>query len=96
MIFQFLLSYNIGIYTILVDFLSKYLYLCRKYFYMTNLTLYTTIMSLPNNVRNEVWQYIQTLLKENKIKAIKAHPKAGCMKGTFTIADNFNDPIDDL
>jgi|GEM_PF-451139 predicted HTH domain antitoxin len=28
--------------------------------------------------------------------AANAHPKAGCMKGTFIMRDNFDEPLDDF
>lgn len=64
---------------------------------MTNLTLYTTINTLPSNLKNDVWLFIQNLIEKNKkTKSKRTHPKAGCMKGTFKISDDFNAPIDDF
>lgn len=63
---------------------------------MTNLSLYTAINSMPNSLKNEVLLYIQSLLKNKNSKLKKAHPKAGCMKGTFKMADDFNAPLEDF
>lgn len=63
---------------------------------MTNTALYTKISTLPVNIQSEVLKYIETLLKGSEKKTKKKHPKAGCMKGTFKMSEDFKSPLDDF
>ena len=38
----------------------------------------------------------ELLLKKHRTKKAKIHPKAGCMKGTFKMSSEFNEPIEDF
>ncbi|MCU0327037.1 MAG: DUF2281 domain-containing protein [Spirosomaceae bacterium] len=61
---------------------------------MSDLVLLSKLSSLPQNLKIEVMDYIEFL--EKKYKNSKPHPKAGCMKGTFKMADDFDAPLDDF
>ena len=59
---------------------------------MTATTLYTKFSSLPLTLRNELMNYMDYLIQKHQPEKKKNHPKAGCMKGTFVIHDDFNEP----
>jgi hypothetical protein len=61
---------------------------------MSDLVLFSKLSTLPQNLKVEVMDYIEFL--EKKYKASKPHPKAGCMKGTFKMTDDFDAPLDDF
>ncbi len=63
---------------------------------MTNTALYTKISTLPQPIQNEIYDYMEFLIHKHKPQIIKNHPKAGCMKGTFTVSTDFNEPLDDF
>lgn len=63
---------------------------------MNNLTLYTRINSMPDIIRKEILDYMEFLIKKYKTKKDQKHPKAGCMKGIFTIKDDFDEPLEDF
>ncbi len=63
---------------------------------MTATTLYTKFSSLPLTLRNELMNYMDYLIQKHQPEKKKNHPKAGCMKGTFVIHDDFNEPLDDF
>jgi hypothetical protein len=55
------------------------------------------IERLPPALQQEVSDFVSFLL--NKYPALDAapHPRAGCMKGTFTLmSEDFNAPLDDF
>lgn len=71
-------------------------YFCNKT-RMTNTSLYTKISTLPPSIQSEVTDYVEFLLqKHTPQKRMNIHPKAGCMKGTFTMSKNFNEPLSDF
>jgi hypothetical protein len=39
---------------------------------------------------------MEFLIQKHQSNKKKTHPKAGCMKGTFKMSDDFNEPIDDF
>jgi len=61
---------------------------------MTSLNLYTQFSSLPISIQNELIHYLEFLVEKNIPK--KTHPKAGFMKGSFIMKDDFNEPLDDF
>lgn len=63
---------------------------------MTDTTLYTKIASLPATLKEELLNYMEYLVQKNQSNEKKKHPKAGCMKGTFKMEDDFNAPLDDF
>jgi len=63
---------------------------------MTNTELYTLISTLPHPVQNELMDYLEFLLQKHKGKREKKYPQAGCMKGTFEMSLDFNEPLPDF
>lgn len=61
---------------------------------MSNLLLFSKLSKLPQNLKVEVIDYIEFL--EKKYNTSRPHPKSGCMKGTFKMADDFDAPLDDF
>lgn len=61
---------------------------------MSDLVLFSKLSTLYQNLKVEVMDYIEFL--EKKYKSSKPHPKAGCMKGTFKMTDDFDAPLDDF
>jgi hypothetical protein len=39
---------------------------------------------------------MESLIKGQASSKFKKHPKAGCMKGTFVMAEDFDVPLDDF
>jgi hypothetical protein len=63
---------------------------------MNGLTLYTKISKLPNPAKGKLLEYMESLIKGQASSKFKKHPKAGCMKGTFVMAEDFDVPLDDF
>jgi len=65
---------------------------------MGDLNLYLKLSILPSAIKAEVLDYMDFLVtkKLGKKTQIKKHPKAGCMKGTFKMHPNFDEPLDDF
>lgn len=69
---------------------------------MNDVDLYYKISNLPNSLKNDLMKYLDYLLMkskhnyENEKPANKKTPKAGCMKGTFLIKDDFDEPLEDF
>ena len=61
---------------------------------MSDSLLFSKLSSLPQNLKVEVIDYIEFL--EKKYNTAKPHPKAGCMKGTFKMGTDFDEPLDDF
>ena len=63
---------------------------------MTNTALHTKISNMPISMQNELLDFAEFLSQKKKLDQQKTHPQAGCMKGTFKILANFNEPLDDF
>ena len=63
---------------------------------MTNTALISKISTLPNSLKKELLDYMEFLIKKHHATKSKKHPKAGCMKGTFKMSEDFNAPLDDF
>jgi len=63
---------------------------------MTQTTLYSKLSSMPISLQDELLAYMEFLIQKHQSNMKKTHPKAGCMKGTFKMSDDFNEPIDDF
>jgi hypothetical protein len=62
---------------------------------METAALYQHVQRLPASLQQEVSDFVSFLL--NKYPAPDVKPRAGCMKGTFTMmSDDFNAPLDDF
>jgi len=65
---------------------------------MSDLSLYTKLSMLPNALKSEISDFMDYLISR-KLKSDQNPQKvrkAGFLKGTFTISDDFDDPIDDF
>jgi hypothetical protein len=65
---------------------------------MSDLNLYMRISTLPNPLKTEILDYMDFLVTRRlkKKESFEKHPKAGCMKGTFIMSPDFDEPIDDF
>jgi len=63
---------------------------------MNNSTLYHKINSLPENLKEEVQDFVDFLLAKSE-KDIGKKPRIfGCMKGKIKMADDFDAPLEDF
>jgi uncharacterized membrane-anchored protein YjiN (DUF445 family) len=58
--------------------------------------LYTKISVLPEDLKSEVNEFVDSLLKKRKREIKKRKPKFGCAKGQIYISPDFDAPIDDF
>ena len=63
---------------------------------MNSLSLYTKFNTLPENLKTEISDYMEYLIQKHKPKKSKKHPQPGCMKGTFVMHDDFDEPLEDF
>lgn len=63
---------------------------------MSDLTLFTKINLLPEDLKAEVIVFLDSLLKKKKQQKPKKTPKAGFLKGTFAMSEDFDDPLEDF
>ena len=65
---------------------------------MSDLSLYIKISSLPSQLKTEISDYLDFLVSKrlNKRNQSNRQPKAGCMKGTFKMSADFDEPLDDF
>jgi len=63
---------------------------------MENTLLYTKVNSLPENLKMEVFDFVDFLLEKNKKKKKRHSFKCGCLKGTFIMSEDFDEPLDDF
>lgn len=62
---------------------------------MDNLLLYSKLSKLPDNMKAEVLNFIDSLMNNNK-KPTRNKAKFGSAKGMFKMKKNFDDPIEDF
>jgi hypothetical protein len=63
---------------------------------MDNVLLYTKLLSLPDDMKSEVANFIDLLLDKSKKNPKKRKAKFGSAKGIFKMEKNFDDPIEDF
>lgn len=63
---------------------------------MEHSQLYFKITSLPNDLKSEVIDFIDFLMKKRKKEVEKKKPKFGCAKGEIFISPDFDEPLDDF
>jgi len=63
---------------------------------MTNLTLYNQIATLPDELKKEVLDFVEFLKQKTKVPKRIKERKFGYAKGFFTIAPDFDEPLDDF
>ena len=63
---------------------------------MKSISLYTKISSLPENLKREVDDFVDFLLKKKKNIKKAGNRKAGFLKGKIQISPDFEKPLDDF
>ncbi|MBM4166873.1 MAG: DUF2281 domain-containing protein [Ignavibacteria bacterium] len=63
---------------------------------MTNALLHKKIDSLPEQIKSEVMHYLDFLLQKKNNSLKKKRSKAGFLKGTFVMKENFDEPLEDF
>jgi hypothetical protein len=65
---------------------------------MSEFSLYLKISLLPDSLKSEINDFVDFLREKNLKKkgASQIHPKAGCMKGTFKMLPDFDEPLRDF
>jgi len=63
---------------------------------MSDLQLYTEILSLPDNLKEEVSHFVEFLKEKSKKANNLKERQYGCAKGFFTVAPDFDEPLDDF
>lgn len=63
---------------------------------MTDLQLYNQISSLPSNLKKEVSDFVEFLKTRSHVKTKIKERKFGCAKGFFTMAPDFDEPLEDF
>ncbi len=63
---------------------------------MNDTILYNKLSVLPDDLKSEVSQFIDTLLEKAKHSSNKKKPVFGSGKGVFVMHDDFDAPLDDF
>jgi hypothetical protein len=63
---------------------------------MTDLSLYNQIASLPGDLKKEVADFVAFLKQRSKKKESIKERKFGYAKNFFTIASDFDEPLEDF
>jgi hypothetical protein len=63
---------------------------------MNSLSIYTKLETLPQDLKQEVSDFIDFLLQKRLTKKKKAIPQFGSAKGKIKMAPDFDAPIDDF
>jgi hypothetical protein len=63
---------------------------------MSDLQLYTEIASLPDNLKQEVSDFVEFLKSKSKNKQKITERQYGYAKGFFKMSPDFDEPLDDF
>ncbi len=63
---------------------------------MNNTFLYNKIASLPENLKDQVLNFIDSLMKKNGETNKKKLPQFGSGKGMFVMKPDFDEPLEDF
>lgn len=63
---------------------------------MSSLSLYTKIETLPNNLKQEVSDFIDFLMEKHVAKKKKIVPRFGSAKGKIRMSADFDEPLEDF
>lgn len=63
---------------------------------MEQVQLYKKIIYLPENLKSEVNDFIDFLLRKKKKNRTKKQPVFGCAKGLIFVSPDFDEPIADF
>ena len=73
------------------------LYLCTvKNKVMSELTIHTKLENLPEDLKNQVNDFVDFLLEKSLKSKAKVYPKFGSVKGKIKMAADFDAPLDDF
>lgn len=63
---------------------------------MDNITLYSRLATLPDDLKAEVSDFVDFLATKRRKSQGKKKPKFGSGKGMFVIKPDFDEPLDDF
>ena len=63
---------------------------------MSSLSLYTKLESLPNDLKQEVSDFIDFLFEKSVAKNKKIVPRPGSAKGKIRMSADFDEPLEDF
>jgi Protein of unknown function (DUF2281) len=63
---------------------------------MNDTLLYSKLSTLPENLKSEVSDFIDSLVAKDKKTSEKKKPKFGSGKGIFVMHDDFDEPLEDF
>ena len=63
---------------------------------MSNLTIHTKLEILPQELKNEVNDFIDFLIQKSAKEKEKVFPKFGSAKGKIRMSADFDAPLDDF
>lgn len=63
---------------------------------MDNLLLYRKLAALPDNLKTEVSDFIDSIAVKNEQETKKNKPLFGSGKGMFVIKPDFDEPLEDF
>ncbi len=63
---------------------------------MSSLSIQTKIDSLPENLKQEVVDFIDFLVEKSHAKKEKKVPKAGSAKGLIKMSPDFDEPLEEF
>ena len=64
---------------------------------MTDIDIYIKMVTLPDNLKNEVGNFIDFLKTKTQAKEeVKPSRKAGLAKGLIRMREDFDEPLDDF
>ncbi len=63
---------------------------------MTTISLHTKLSSLPEHLKKEVVDFLESLVEKNEKERKKKSPKFGSCKGFFKMSPDFDEPLDDF
>jgi hypothetical protein len=63
---------------------------------MNSLSIYTKLETLPQNLKQEVSDFVDFLMQKTSGKINKAAPQFGSAKGKIKMSPDFDEPLDDF
>lgn len=63
---------------------------------MDNIILYKKISSLPESLKQQVLDFVESLTKKNNEANEKKRPRFGSGKGMFVMHSDFDEPLEDF
>ena len=63
---------------------------------MTDVQLYSEILSLPSELKQEVSDFVAFLKQKSKTKKVVDKRIFGYAKNSFVMSDDFDEPLDDF